>query len=118
MIFQDVVNGRALALKASSISDISGLRVSPLGAVEARKLRVIYVLTFAGDGYGSRVNNDTDFPPPHRVSFVPSLAKFVDRSCTSRITMTRSLASSHVTSCRYQSKRRIPPDSRRAPACC
>ena len=52
MIFQDVVNGRALALKASSISDISGLRVSPLGAVEARKLRVIYVLTFAGDGYG------------------------------------------------------------------
>ena len=52
MIFQDVVNGRALALKASSISDISGLRVSPLGAVEARKLRVFYVLTFAGDGYG------------------------------------------------------------------
>ena len=54
MIFQDVVNGRGLALKASSISDISALRVSPLGAVEARKLRVIYVLTFAGDGYGCK----------------------------------------------------------------
>ena len=101
MIFQDVVSGRALAFKASSISDIRRLRVSPLGTVEARKLRVIYVLTFTGDGYGSRVNSDTDFPLPHRVSLAPSLTKFADISCTSSIAMTRSLASSHVTSCRY-----------------
>ena len=101
MIFQDVMNGRALALKASSTSAIRNLRFSPLGAVKDRKLRVVYVLTFAGDGYGLRVNNDTDFPLPSRASLAPSLAKFVDRSCTSRITMTRSPASSHVTSCRY-----------------
>ena len=58
---QDVVNGRALAFKRSSVSDFRGLRVSPLGAVEGRKLRIIHDLTFSGDVYRSSVNNDTDF---------------------------------------------------------
>ena len=37
-IVQDSVNRRAFAFKRSSVSDIRGLRVSPLGAVEGRKL--------------------------------------------------------------------------------
>ena len=45
------------------------------------------------------MNRDTDFPPPHRVSFVPSLAKFVDRSCTSRIAMTRSVPRQVMSRC-------------------
>ena len=60
-IVQNVVNGRALAFKRSSVSDIRGLRVSPVGAVEGRKLRIIHDLTFAGGGYRSSVNGDTDF---------------------------------------------------------
>ena len=58
-IFQDVVNGRTLALKRSSVSNIRGLRVTPLGAVEIRKLRIIYDLTFAGDWYSSSVDDGT-----------------------------------------------------------
>ena len=45
-----LVSGRALAFKRSSVSDIPGLRVSPLSAVEGRKLRIIYDLMFAGMG--------------------------------------------------------------------
>ena len=48
----DIVNGHALAFKRSSIvSDIRDLCVSPLGAVEDYKLRIIHDLAFAGDGY-------------------------------------------------------------------
>ena len=47
-IVQDVVNGRALAFKRSSVSDIRGLRVSPLSAVEGRKLHIIHDLMCAG----------------------------------------------------------------------
>ena len=60
-IVQDVVNGRALVFKLSFVSDIRGSRFSPLGAVEGRKLRIIHDLTFAGHGYRSSVNDDTDF---------------------------------------------------------
>ena len=55
------MNGRTLAFKRPSVSDIRGLHVSPLGAVEGRKLRIIQDLTFVGDGYRSSVNDDTDF---------------------------------------------------------
>ena len=58
------MNGRAFAFKRSSVSDIRGLRVSPLGAVEGRKLRIIHDLTFAGGGYRSSVKSDTDFSAP------------------------------------------------------
>ena len=61
-IFQDVVDGRSLAFKRSFVSDIRGLRVPLVNAVEGRKLRIIHDLTFAGDGYRSSVNDDTDFP--------------------------------------------------------
>ena len=68
-IVQDIVNGRALAFKRSSVSDIRGLRVSPLGTVEGRELRIIHDLTFAGEGYRSSVNDDTDFSaaPPYEL---------------------------------------------------
>ena len=71
-IVQDVVNGRAVAFKRSSVSDIRGLRVSPVGAVEGRKLRIIHDLTFAGGGYRSSVNGDTDFSvaPPCELGHV------------------------------------------------
>ena len=46
-IVQDVVNGRAVAFKHLSVSDIHGLHVSPAGVVEGRKLRIIHDLTFA-----------------------------------------------------------------------
>ena len=46
-IVQDVVNGSVLMFKRPSVSDIRGLRVSPLGAVEVRNLHIIYGLTFA-----------------------------------------------------------------------
>ena len=55
------MNWNAFAFKPSSISDTRRVRVSPLGAVEARKLRIIYDLTFAGDKYRSSVNGDTHF---------------------------------------------------------
>ena len=71
-LVQDVVNGRALAFKRSSVSDISGLCVSPLRAVDSRKLRIIYDLTFAGDGYRSSAKDDTDFSaaPPCELGHV------------------------------------------------
>ena len=71
-IVQDVVNGRSLAFKRSFVSDIRGLRVSPRGAVEGRKLRIIHDLTFAGDAYRSSVNGDTDFSdtPPFELGHV------------------------------------------------
>ena len=52
-IVQDIMNGRALAFKHSSVSDIHGLRVSCLGDVEGRKLFIIYDFAFAGDWYCS-----------------------------------------------------------------
>ena len=55
------MNWNAFAFKPSSISDTRRVRVSPLGAVEVRKLRIIYDLTFAGDEYRSSVNGDTHF---------------------------------------------------------
>ena len=66
------MNGRALAFKRSSVSDTRGLRVSPLGPVEGRKLRIIHDLTFAGDGYRSSVNADTDLSgaPPCELGHV------------------------------------------------
>ena len=71
-IVQDVVKERALAFEYSSVSDISGLRVSPLGAVQERMLCIIHNLTFAGDGYSSSVNDDTDLSsaPPCELSHV------------------------------------------------
>ena len=70
--FQDVVNGGALAFKHLSVSYIFSLHVSPLGAVEGRKLRIIHDLTIAGDGYRSNVNDDTDFSaaPPCELGYV------------------------------------------------
>ena len=69
---QDVGNRRVLAFKRSFVSDIGDLHVSPLGAVEARKLRIIHDLTFAGNGYRSSVNNDADFSatPPCELGHV------------------------------------------------
>ena len=69
---QDVVNGRAVAFKRPSVSDTRGLCVSPVGAVEGRKLRIIHDLTFAGNGYRSSVNGDTDFSvaPPCELGHV------------------------------------------------
>ena len=71
-IAQDIVNGSVLAFRRSSISDTRGLRVSPLGTVEGRKLCIIHDLTFAGDGYRSSVNDDTDFSaaPPCELGHV------------------------------------------------
>ena len=71
-IVQDVVNGRALVFKRSSVSDICGVRVSPLGAAEGRKLCINHDLTFAGHGYRSSVNDDTDFSaaPPCELGHV------------------------------------------------
>ena len=65
------MSGRAVAFKRSSVSDIRGLRVSPVGTVEGRKLRIIHDLTFAG-GYRSSVNGDTDFSvaPPCELGHV------------------------------------------------
>ena len=60
-LFQDIINGRALAFDPSSVFDIRGLRNSPLGAVESRKRRIIYDWTFAEDRFGASVNNDTDY---------------------------------------------------------
>ena len=60
-IVQDVVIRRALAFKRLSVSDIHGVRVSPLGSVEGRKSRIIHDLTFPGDVCRSSVNDDTDF---------------------------------------------------------
>ena len=69
---QDVVNGRAVAFKRPSVSDTRGLCVSPVGAVEGRKLHIIHDLTFAGNGYRSSVNGDTDFSvaPPCELGHV------------------------------------------------
>ena len=71
-IVQDVVNGRAVAFKHSSVSDIHGLHVSPVGAVEGRKLRIIHDLTFAAHAYRSSVNDKTDFSvaPPFELGHV------------------------------------------------
>ena len=71
-IVQSVVNGRALAFKRSPVSEIYALRFLPLGTVEGRKLRIIYYLTFAGDGYRSSVNVDTAFSaaPPCELGHV------------------------------------------------
>ena len=71
-IVQDAVNGRTLVFKRSSISDIRGLSVSPLGAVEGTELRIIHNLTFAGDGFRSSVNGDTDLStaPPYELGHV------------------------------------------------
>ena len=68
-IVQDIMKRRVLSFNLSSVSDIRGLRISPLGAVEGRKLRIIHNLTFAGDGYCSSVNDDTGFSaaPPCEV---------------------------------------------------
>ena len=41
-LFRIVVNGRALALKRAPVSDIRTVRVSPLGAVGDRKLRITH----------------------------------------------------------------------------
>ena len=57
-IVQDVVNGCTLVFKRPSVSNIRGLRASPLGAAEGRKLRTIRDFTFAGDGYRSSMNSD------------------------------------------------------------
>ena len=54
------MNGRVLAFKRSSVSDIRGIRVSPLGAVEGRRLRIIHGFKIAADGFRSSVNGDTD----------------------------------------------------------
>lgn len=54
-VVQDVANGRALVFNRASAHEIRRLRISPLGVVEGRKLRIIHDLTFAG------VNGDTDF---------------------------------------------------------
>ena len=55
------MSGNALAFKRSSVSDVHGLCASPMGAVEGRKLPIIHGFTFAGDGYHSNVNVDTNF---------------------------------------------------------
>ena len=54
------MNGRAFTFKRLSISDICGLHISPLGAVEGRKLRIIGDLTFTGDDCRLSGNDDTD----------------------------------------------------------
>ena len=54
------MNGRAWALKLLSVSDSHGLRVSALGTVEGRMLRIIHDFTFLGSWYHSSVNADTD----------------------------------------------------------
>ena len=71
-VVQDVVNGRALAFKRSSVSGIRGLRVPLLDVVEDRKLRIIHELTFACDDYRSSVSHDTDFStaPPYELGHV------------------------------------------------
>ena len=71
-IVQDVVNGRAVAFKRSSVSDIRDLRDSPVGAVEGRKLHINHDLTFAADGYRSSVNGDANFSvaPPCELGHV------------------------------------------------
>ena len=87
-IVQDIMNGRALAFKRSSVFDIRGLRVSPLGTVESKKLRIIQDLTFAGDGYRSSANNDILVSPLlRRVSLVTLSGKFVNGSYTPASTM-------------------------------
>ena len=43
-VFQSVMTGRALAFELSSVSDIRGLRASPLGTREGRELRIIHDL--------------------------------------------------------------------------
>ena len=58
----DIVPGRTLVFKLSSVSDIPGLRVSPLAVVINPKFRIIHDLTFARAGGHSRFNDDTDFP--------------------------------------------------------
>ena len=114
-IVQNVVNGRALAFKRSSVSDIRNLRVSRLGIVEGRKLRIIHDLTFAGNAYRSSVNDDSDF------SGAPSceLGHVFGDVCR-RILYLRQrhgvVARVLVVPCRCQ--RHISPDSRRPPACC
>ena len=59
-------------LSVLSASDIRGLRASPLGAVEGKKLHIIHDSTFAGDEYRSSVNNNTDFSsaPPCELGHV------------------------------------------------
>ena len=66
------MNGRALVFKRPSVSDVRGLRVAALGAVEGRKLRIIHDLNIAGDKYRSSVNDDTNFstPPPFELGHV------------------------------------------------
>ena len=57
----DIVPGRTLVFKLSSVSDIPGLRVSPLAVVINPKFRIIHDLTFARAGSRSSVNGDADF---------------------------------------------------------
>lgn len=61
-IASDVVLGRALVFDVKFISEVLGVRVSPLGVVEEPKFRIIHDLTFAaGARVRSSVNGDTDF---------------------------------------------------------
>ena len=56
---QDIVSGRALAFTHLSVSDIRGLHISHLGAVDGGKLRIIHDVKFAEERYRSSVNDDT-----------------------------------------------------------
>ena len=60
-ICADVVHGRDLVFKLSSVIDIRGLRVSPLAVLLKPKFRIFHDLTFARAGGHSSVNDDTDF---------------------------------------------------------
>ena len=80
-IVQDVVNGRGLVLERSSVFESRGLRVLPLGTVEARKQHIIHDLAFAGDVYRSSVNDGTDF---FATPLVTASGIFVDGSASRR----------------------------------
>lgn len=61
MVWDDVTLGRALVVPLSAASDMRDFRVSPLGVVQGRKLRIVHDLTFDGGGSRTSVNADTDF---------------------------------------------------------
>ena len=59
-ICSDVVHGLALVLDLPRVTDVLGLRLSPLAVVLKPKFRIIHDLAFARAGGRSSVNGDID----------------------------------------------------------
>ena len=90
-----VQDERALVFKYSSVSNIRGSYVSPLGTVEGRKLRIIHNLTFARHGYRLSVNGDTDLSaaPPSE------LGHFFEDVCRRILSLPSAMARSPASCC-------------------